>query len=60
VGLVRGNDLSVDGSFVEANASKESRIAREQLAEAAQRQPSMTYIVMTGAFTARVLGWFFD
>ena len=25
-GLVRGDDLSVDGSFVEANASKESRI----------------------------------
>jgi hypothetical protein len=35
-GLVRGDDLSVDGSFVEANASKESRIPREQLAEAAQ------------------------
>jgi transposase len=36
VGLVRGNDLSVDGSFVEANAAKESRIPREQLVEAAQ------------------------
>jgi transposase len=35
-GLVQGDDLSVDGSFVEANASKESRIPREQLAEAAQ------------------------
>jgi hypothetical protein len=35
-GLVRGDNLSVDGSFVEANASKESRIPREQLAEAAQ------------------------
>src|SRR5580704_13631281 len=35
-GLVRGDDLSVDGSFVEANASKESRIPREQLAEVAQ------------------------
>src|SRR5271155_5547146 len=35
-GLVRGDDLSVDGSFVEANASKQSRIPREQLAEAAQ------------------------
>ena len=35
-GLVRGDDLSVDGSFVEANASKESRIPREQLVEAAQ------------------------
>src|SRR6516162_7228949 len=36
VGLVQGQHLSVDGSFVEANASKESRIPREQLAEAAQ------------------------
>jgi transposase len=36
VGLVRGDQLSVDGTFVEANASKESRIPREQLAEAAQ------------------------
>jgi hypothetical protein len=36
VGLVRGDKLSVDGSFVEAKASKESRIPREQLAEAAQ------------------------
>jgi hypothetical protein len=36
VGLVPGDNLSVEGSFVEANASKESRIPREQLAEAAQ------------------------
>src|SRR5881409_4019850 len=36
VGLVQGKDLSVDGSFIEANAAKESRIPREQLAEAAQ------------------------
>jgi hypothetical protein len=36
VGLVQGDDLSVDGSFVEANAAKESRIPREQLVEAAQ------------------------
>ena len=36
VGLVRGKELSVDGRFVEANAAKESRIAREQLAEAAE------------------------
>ena len=35
-GLVQGDNLSVDGSFVEANASKQSRIPREQLAEAAQ------------------------
>src|SRR5437867_12715324 len=36
VGLVEGTQLSVDGSFVEANAAKESRIPREQLVEAAQ------------------------
>ena len=36
VGLVQGKHLSVDGSFVEANAAKESRILREQLTEAAQ------------------------
>ena len=36
VGLVQGKQLSVDGSFVEANAAKESRIPRDQLAEAAQ------------------------
>jgi hypothetical protein len=36
VGLVKGEHLSVDGSFVEANAAKQSRIPREQLAEAAQ------------------------
>lgn len=36
VGLVRGDNLSVDGSFVEANAAKESRVPREQLTEAAQ------------------------
>src|SRR6201993_3897137 len=36
VGLVRGAKLSVDGTFVEANASKESRIPRERLMEAAQ------------------------
>src|ERR1700691_925086 len=35
-GLVQGKHLSVDGSFVEANAAKESRIPREQLVEAAQ------------------------
>jgi len=36
VGLVQGKHLSVDGSFVEANAAKESRIPRERLGEAAQ------------------------
>jgi transposase len=41
VGLVRGDELSVDGSFVEANAAKESRIPREQLAEAAEVHQSL-------------------
>lgn len=35
-GLVKGEHLSVDGSFIQANASNGSRIPREQLAEAAQ------------------------
>src|SRR5438128_5480568 len=34
-GLVRGDNLSVDGSFIEANANKGSGIPREQLAEVA-------------------------
>src|SRR3979411_2730093 len=46
VGLVQGKHLSVDGSFVEANASKESRIPREQLAGAAQvNQTVRQYLV---------------
>jgi hypothetical protein len=46
VGLVQGKHLSVDGSFVEANASKASRIPREQLAEAAQvNQTAGQYLV---------------
>jgi uncharacterized protein YdeI (YjbR/CyaY-like superfamily) len=45
-GLVQGDTLSVDGSFVEANASKESRIPHEQLAEAAQvNQTVRQYLV---------------
>ncbi len=35
-GLVRGEHLSVDGSFIQANASNASRVPREQLPEAAQ------------------------
>src|SRR5271169_6116804 len=46
VGLVRGKHLSVDGSFVEANASKESRIPREQLAEAAQVNQTIRQYLM--------------
>ena len=34
-GLVRGDNLSVDGSFIEANAATESRIPRERFVEAA-------------------------
>src|SRR5215472_7466079 len=41
VGLVEGQHLSVDGSFVEANAAKQSRIPREQLAEVAQVNQSV-------------------
>ncbi len=46
VGLVQGKHLSVDGSLVEANASKESRIPCEQLAEAVQvNQTVRQYLV---------------
>jgi hypothetical protein len=41
VGLVQGKHLSVDGGFVEANAAKEGRIPREQLAEATQVNQSV-------------------
>src|SRR6202049_4752569 len=45
-GLLQGNNLSVDGSFVEANANKGSRIPREQLAEVAQvNQTVRQYLV---------------
>ena len=45
-GLVEGDNLSVDGSFVEANANKGSRIPREQLAEVAQvNQTVRQYLV---------------
>jgi transposase len=37
-GLVNGEHMSVDGSFIQANANNESRIPREQLPEAAQVQ----------------------
>jgi len=41
-GLVHGDNLSIDGSLVEANANKGSPIPREQLAEAAQVKTSRT------------------
>jgi hypothetical protein len=34
--LVKGEQMSVDGSFLMANASHHSRIPREQFTEAAQ------------------------
>src|ERR1700745_3471886 len=46
VGLVQGKHVSGDGGFVEVNAAKESRIPREQLAEAAQvNQTVRQYLV---------------
>jgi hypothetical protein len=46
VGLVQGKHLSVDGSFVEVNAAKQSRIPREQVVEAAQvNQTVRQYLV---------------
>jgi len=35
-GLVRGEHMSVDGSFIQANADHHSRVPREQLAEVAK------------------------
>ncbi len=35
-GLVKGEHMSVDGSFIQANADHHSRIPREQLAEVAE------------------------
>ena len=36
VGLVRGEHMPVDGSFIQANADHHSRVPREQLAEMAK------------------------
>jgi transposase len=48
-GLVEGDNLSVDGSFVEANANQGSRIPREQLAEAAPANRTVRrYLVELG------------
>ena len=35
-GLVKGEHMSVDGSFIQANADHHSRVPREQLAEVAK------------------------
>src|ERR1700727_1521430 len=45
VGLVQGQHLSVDGSFVQENAAKKSRIPREQLAEVAQVNHTVRHYV---------------
>src|SRR5665811_2320023 len=45
-GLVKGEHMSVDGSFIQANANNDSRIPREQLGEAAQvNQTVRRYLV---------------
>ena len=41
VGLVEGKNLAVDGTMVAANASRQSRVPREQLREAAQLSRSV-------------------
>jgi len=40
-GLVEGQNLAVDGTIVGANASRQSRVPREQLKEAAQVSPTV-------------------
>ena len=52
VGLVQGKHLSVDGSFVEANAAKESRIPQEQLAEASQVNRERCGVAVEGVLVA--------
>jgi hypothetical protein len=47
-GPVQGNNLSVDGSFVEAKASKESRIPREQLSGSGESEPHRASISLRG------------
>src|SRR2546427_1604327 len=61
-GLVEGDNLSVDGSFVEVNANNGSRIPQEQLTEVAHvkhnvgqhlaelEHPAVTRIVKSGLF----------
>src|SRR6058998_2472657 len=45
-GLVKGEDMSVDGSFIQANADHHSRVPREQLAEVAKvNQAVREYLV---------------
>jgi hypothetical protein len=42
-GLVQGKNRPVEGRFIEANASKQRRIPREQLAERRHRRREFTY-----------------
>ena len=55
VGLVQGTHLSVDGSFVEANAAKESRIPREQLVEVAEVYHTVRQYLNRSSTYSRVL-----
>ena len=55
VGLVEGKQLSVDGTFVEANAAKESRVPRGQLSEAAQVNHSLRQYIGTSAWKIKFL-----
>jgi transposase len=48
-GLIGGEHLSVDGSFIQANASNASRIPREQLAEVAQVKRTVRLRVHPGS-----------
>jgi hypothetical protein len=43
----------VDGSFVEANAAKQSRIPREQLAEAAQVKQTLRQLCLAKTLRVR-------
>jgi len=57
-GLVSGEHMSVDGTFVQANANNDSRIAREQLAEAAQVKRSASRSCSSPAFQLQQAGGF--
>jgi hypothetical protein len=54
VGLAQGKHLSVDGSFVEAIAAKESRIPREQLGEAALDEGSRYNLLYTETLCSKL------
>src|SRR6202023_4352247 len=48
-GLVKGDEMSVDGSFIQANADHHSRVPRAQLAEIAKVNHTVReYLVKLG------------